>query len=122
MKPAEVLIVDDEADIRETLRAILEDEGYRVATAENGKVALEALLRGARPKLILLDLTMPVMNGWETLERLRRDHDLATIPVAVVSAVCDATGPLPTTHCLHKPFDIEQLLALLDAEVHASAA
>ena len=82
-----ILIVDDDEDIRELLAELLREEGYRVVTAENGRAAL-ARLRSAEaaPCLILLDLMMPVMNGFEFLEAFRSDPALASIPVAVVTA------------------------------------
>ena len=61
----EILLVEDDRGIRTSLQEILEDEGYAVATAENGRVALEALRAGASPDLIVLDLRMPVMDGWQ---------------------------------------------------------
>ena len=82
-----ILIVDDDDDIRELLAEVLEDEGYRVATARNGLDALTQLRAGgARPSMILLDLMMPVMNGFQFLEAFRRDPALSPIPIAVVSA------------------------------------
>lgn len=111
-----VLVVEDEQDIRETLRDILEMEGYRVRCACNGKEALDALAEMPRPRLILLDLMMPVMSGYELLQALRANDDLASIPVTVVSAVGDrlAAG----TPVLRKPVDLETLLHAVDASCH----
>src|SRR4051812_18165946 len=81
-----ILIVDDDADIRDAFCSVLEDSGYPAMAAENGKVALEQLATGAPPALILLDLMMPVMNGAEFLSALRADHRFDAIPVAVFSA------------------------------------
>ena len=82
-----ILIVDDDDDIRELLAEFLEDEGYQVTTARNGLDALGKLRAGsAHPCLILLDLMMPVMNGFQFLEAFRSDPALSPIPVAVVSA------------------------------------
>ncbi len=82
-----ILIVDDDDDIRELLAEFLTDEGYKVLTARNGLDALTQLgAGGARPCLILLDLMMPVMNGFQFLEAFRSDPALTPIPVAVVSA------------------------------------
>src|SRR5919206_1695644 len=81
----EVLVVEDDFAIRETLRELLEDEGYRVAWAANGKEAL-ARLHERAPRVILLDLMMPVMDGWEFRVAQQRDPALASIPVVVISA------------------------------------
>ena len=87
-------------------------EGYRVRCAANGREALDALAE-MRPGLILLDLMMPVMSGYELLQALRANDDLASIPVTVVSAVGDrlAAG----TSVLRKPVDLETLLHAVDA-------
>jgi CheY-like chemotaxis protein len=110
-----VLIVDDDRDIRCTMQEILEEEGYSVATAENGAAALEHLRR-IRPQLILLDLTMPVMDGVSFRERQLEDEILAAIPTVVMTARSDAgkdAGPLLVRGCLSKPIDLNELLALV---------
>lgn len=86
-RPKAILIVEDNADIRDTFRMLFELEGFEVRLASDGEDALQRLddERGA-PCLILLDLSMPVMNGWEFLDELRARHDGADIPVAVLSA------------------------------------
>src|SRR5690349_16993945 len=81
-----VLVVDDDADIRETVSLILEDEGYEVQSAQDGAAALGVLRAGPLPDVILLDLMMPVMNGWQFREQQTRDPRLAAIPVVVLSA------------------------------------
>ena len=109
-----ILVVEDDPDIRETLRDVLEIEGYEVTTAEHGKDALDKLARMARPCLVLLDLMMPVMSGAEFLAVLRKDEVLSTLPVVVVSAwpkeaakVRDAQG------FVKKPVDLDALLRLM---------
>ena len=109
---AAVLVVEDEQDIRETLRDILEMEGYRVRCASNGKEALDALAEMPRPRLILLDLMMPVMSGYELLQALRANDDLSSIPVTVVSAVGEKLSA--GTAVLRKPVDLETLLHAVD--------
>jgi two-component system, response regulator, stage 0 sporulation protein F len=86
-EPALVLVVDDHADTRMILREHLEAEGFRVREASNGKEALDALVSRDEPtpSLILLDVDMPVMGGWELLAILKNYHRLARIPVVVVS-------------------------------------
>jgi GAF domain-containing protein/DNA-binding response OmpR family regulator len=80
-----VLVVDDDAEVRQLLRRMLESEGFAVVEAENGRVALERL-RGESPSLILLDLMMPEMDGFEFLAELRRHEDWRAIPVVVITA------------------------------------
>jgi signal transduction histidine kinase/CheY-like chemotaxis protein len=109
-----VLVVEDDETIRLILREVLEDEGYRVVTAQNGREALEILSSGARPCVILLDLMMPVMNGWQLLEALHQRGDLARLPVVVVSAatgVCEL--PAGARRCLPKPIHLGNLLAAI---------
>lgn len=82
-----VLVVEDDIEIRYVLKEALEIEGYEVYTAGNGKEAIDTLLNTAcHPCLILLDLMMPVMSGWEFLKHRHENDTLATIPVVVVSA------------------------------------
>ncbi len=112
-----VLVVEDDQDLRETLCAIIEAEGLATATASDGRAALEALRMGLRPLLILLDLMMPSMNGWEALSIIRSDYALADIPVAVLSAGSRARPP-GATHFLPKPVDIDTLLDLVRSIQH----
>jgi CheY-like chemotaxis protein len=108
------MIVEDDSEIRETLKEIIELEGYTVYTAPDGKKALE-MLRNAhdRPCLVLLDLMMPVMNGWELLELREQDVLLATIPVVVVSAAGDRAKNTHATGYIKKPVDIDVLLGTI---------
>lgn len=113
MGPRPVLVVDDDPDIRETLRFVLEDAGYPVYTAENGREALE-VLAGADPLpgLILLDLMMPVMSGDEMLRALKTVHALAGIPVTIVTASGAPMPPL-ASGLLKKPVDLDVLLRIV---------
>ena len=104
-----VLVVEDDDDIRECLADVLSEEGYTVETAENGREALQ-LLRRFRPCVILLDLMMPVMDGWELLGELRSDGDWATLPVVVVSAANETKAPEGVRQYLRKPVPINILL------------
>ena len=81
-----VFVVEDDADTREMLCRFLELEGYHVESAVNGQQALERLHAGAHPSVILLDLMMPVMDGWQFRHAQAQDAALSTIPVIVVSA------------------------------------
>ena len=82
----DILVVDDDADLRETLQVLLDDSGYGVTAVANGQAALDQLKAGARPSLILLDLMMPEMNGWQFLERAQADAVLDAIPVVIMTA------------------------------------
>ena len=112
-----ILIVDDDAEICTMLTFLLEDEGYHIRTAPNGEHALDQLRQGLHPCIVLLDLNMPIMTGWEFREVQRNDPALAGIPVAVISADRSLAAPDPTLAALDylpKPIDLERLLNLLD--------
>ena len=124
MKRGLVLVVDDNEAIRESIGQVLEDLGCEVLTAKNGKDAL-AWLGRRRPRLILVDLMMPVMNGWQFLEARSRDASLASIPVAVMTAARDAgVDASAVVEVLTKPVFYDQLAGLLErtcSEHHAEA-
>ena len=104
---AMVLVVDDDPDIRFTLRQVLRDEGFRVVQACNGLEALEQIAN-EEPDLVLLDLIMPVVDGWEVLRTLRRCR--ANIPIVILSAV-------PADGCadfIQKPVSFARLSELLE--------
>jgi CheY-like chemotaxis protein len=103
---ASVLVVDDDEAIRDVIAEVLRDEGYSVICAENGAEALRAIGRERHPDLVLLDLMMPVMSGWEVLEHLQESEELKRIPVVIVSAM---TAPGVSEH-LAKPIDLDRLL------------
>jgi CheY-like chemotaxis protein len=108
---ATVFIVEDDVDTREMLGRFLELEGYRVETAANGKLALERLETGVGPCVILLDLMMPVMDGWQFRQAQVRDATLADIPVIVVSAAGrDRLEKIQADAYLSKPVDLDELL------------
>jgi CheY-like chemotaxis protein len=104
-----VLVVDDDVEIRETVSALLQHEGYTVIRAENGRQALDQLAL-VHPNCVLLDLMMPVMSGWEVLEEIQENAELSKIPIVVVSAMC-APG---AKACLQKPVDLDELLDVVD--------
>lgn len=104
-----VLVVDDDASIRELLATALEDDGYEVVPARNGEDALSVCERW-RPDVIILDLMMPVMDGWTFAKRLRETDD---IPIVVLSAANDLARhakAVGATDVVGKPFDLDQLL------------
>lgn len=111
-----VLIVEDDAEIRMALADLLECSGYLVAQAQHGREALDLLHAGPRPAVILLDIMMPVMNGWSFRAAQRADPQLASIPVVVLTAMgrAEETGRELGAHAaLSKPFEIADLLDLL---------
>lgn len=132
-----VLVVDDDEGLRSEVRDVLEGEGYIVLEADNGSAAL-SILRGLAAianlkkrsnydlRLVILDLLMPRMTGWEVVEVLRRDPQLSHIPVLVTSGLPvhgDASGIGATMYWLRKPFGEEELLAAMDEVLgHALAS
>lgn len=103
--------------MRATLCDLLERAGFRVATAANGREALDSLRGGPSPSVVLLDLMMPVMNGWEFREQQTRDAELAGIPVVILSADSRAEMKAKTLGVegwLRKPIDPQRLLELLE--------
>ena len=106
-----VMIVEDDRDIRECMADALEVEGYSVALAANGREALDQLRDGVFPDLILLDLLMPVMSGWEFRQEQLADPLLSGIPIVVVSA--SSPGGLRPDRHLPKPFGLDELLEIV---------
>ena len=105
-----ILIVEDELEGRETLRDVLEDEGYKVAVARNGIEAL-GQLRSSRPQLMILDLLMPGMSGNALYDEMQRSPELAKIPVLVTTSdPSRAPNGVPT---LVKPLKLDKLLSLV---------
>jgi CheY-like chemotaxis protein len=104
-----ILVVDDDEDIRGTLCDLLREEGYATIPAANGQEALD-LLRDARVCVILLDLMMPVMNGWRFRDAQRADPQLAAIPVVVVTASGKSSDSLGSVVVLHKPLRLDSVL------------
>jgi CheY-like chemotaxis protein len=105
--PLTILLVEDDEDVRETMAQVLERAGHRVRLAINGRDALSALDRDGLPDLMLLDLMMPVMNGWEFLDATSGRADLARLPKIVLSAGDDAP---PGVWVLRKPISLDGLL------------
>ncbi|HEY1250648.1 MAG TPA: response regulator [Thermoanaerobaculia bacterium] len=107
-----VLVVDDDAAVREGLLEFLRDEGYEALGAENGRRALDLLEGGEAPRLILLDLRMPVMDGWQFLaERARRAYPMPVVLLSGLSFINDAPG---VADFLCKPVNFEKLRDCLD--------
>jgi CheY-like chemotaxis protein len=108
-----ILVVEDEVEIQLALKEALEWEGYRVITASNGNEALDTISRVLPPCVILLDLMMPVMDGWEFSETLRADEELSTIPIVVVSAYTDRAVEIGAQEAIGKPVNLSTLFSLV---------
>lgn len=109
----DVLLIDDDQDIRETIQQILEDEGYSIATAVDGEDALQWLQTAPLPRLVLLDLVMPVMDGRQFLLWFAQQPRLAQVPVVIISSGRDArqeAAALGTAGYLSKPIELHLLL------------
>ncbi len=113
-----VLVVEDDRDIRESVVEVLEDEGYTVWAAADGQEALERLSGNhPRPHIILLDLMMPVMNGFQFREEQLRRADLAAIPVLIVTADANARAKAESLRAagfVQKPLKIQPLLDMIE--------
>jgi len=109
-----ILFIEDDRNIRDALGELLEEEGYRVVAAEDGRSALERLYAGARPDLIILDLRMPVMDGWEFRALQKADPALAEIPIVALSADGSAKAAAIDAHAyVRKPVTADALLAVV---------
>jgi len=112
-----ILIVDDDFAIRDSLSQLLEGEGFLVTTVSDGQEALDLLLRSSeQPCLILLDLMMPGVNGWEFRRRQQENPTLASIPVAIISANRNLKAQASTLEAhgyIDKPIDTEALFEIV---------
>lgn len=114
-----VLVVDDDPDLLEVTSFVLESEGFDVETAKNGEEALQRLRAGQRPAVVLLDLMMPVMNGYQFLEEVAQDPSINGIPVVVLTAASLVEVPR-AVEVVHKPIDLKLLIKIV--ERHARGA
>ncbi|HEX4336521.1 MAG TPA: response regulator [Polyangiaceae bacterium] len=106
-----VLIVDDDADIRDTLKELCEDEGYDVATAANGADAMRILTGAILPCVVILDLIMPIMTGNEVFAAMQQEPRLARVPVIVSTS--DPSRAPSGVLIMKKPIDIDRLLGAI---------
>ena len=109
-----ILVVDDDPDIRESLREVLEDEGYTVNTVGNGREALDYLHRSPHPCVILLDLMMPVMDGWQFRREQKQDPTIATIPLIVITATGKRPVLIDADELVMKPLDLGRLFEAIE--------
>jgi DNA-binding response OmpR family regulator len=118
-----VLLVEDDLDVRDLLQDYLEDKGFEVIPAGTGKQALDFLTAqgGRPPDIVVLDLMMPLVNGWQVLEQMRGDPSLAGIPVVVLTA---ATSDKPTGAdiVVRKPFQPDALIETMRGCMRSHAA
>jgi len=121
MITAKLLVVDDEEDLQQLLRAMLERRGYEVLSASGGLQAIRRLYH-ERPDLVLLDVMMPGMDGWETLKRIR---EMSTVPVIMLTALGEVNHvvqglQIGADDYVSKPFDREELIARIEALLRRS--
>jgi CheY-like chemotaxis protein len=113
----QILIVDDDSGSRTAMADVLRDEGFDVVAVEDGSAALEQLRGSSPPRLIVLDLMMPGMDGWDLRHEQKRDPRIAEIPVIAVSAA----GKLPDADVhFRKPLDLDKFLAAVRQYVQPS--
>jgi len=112
--PARILVIEDDADVAESLCLLLESYGYETLCAVDGVAAFERLKQGKLPDLILLDLMLPRMNGWEFREAQLADTRLREVPVLVLSAVGELAEPIEADQLLRKPFSPEKLIETIE--------
>jgi len=119
-----VLVIEDDVDILENVTQLLESEGYQVSAARNGRAALAALEgTDPPPSVILLDLMMPVMTGYEFREAQLANPRIASVPVVLMTAdghLSEKTARLGVAAAIGKPFDIAALLAVVSRVAHAA--
>ncbi len=111
-----ILLVEDEPDIRASMREALESAGHRVIAASNGREALEMLRESPKPSMILLDLMMPVMNGWDFAEAVQSHPQHAGIPIVVVTALTQEADRrrIVARGVLTKPVDLDRLFHVVE--------
>ncbi|HEY3115580.1 MAG TPA: response regulator [Chloroflexota bacterium] len=115
-----ILVVDDDEELRNITVMALESEGYRVASAEDGLAALSLLRGGLRPKLILTDLMMPVMSGWEFRNELRKDPGFKLIPLIITTGYTEMAPRESINEILAKPVGIDLLLTRVEEILEAA--
>lgn len=117
-----VLLVEDDAEIRDLLQDFLEEEGFDVVPAGNGKQALDYLSSAdaSRPDVVVLDLMMPLVTGWQVMERMKSDPALAEVPIVVLTAATRDKPPGATAF-FRKPFNLSALFDAVKECAHVPA-
>lgn len=113
-----ILVVEDSVDIQELLEQILESEGHELFFAENGLAGLDLAIKH-RPDLILMDLSLPVMTGWDAVRRLREMNEFKTTPIVAMTAHASKSDRQKAldagcTSYISKPFDMDAMLKLIN--------
>lgn len=117
----EILIVDDEFDLTSTIRAILQHRGYRTEVCSTGREALECI-KDKRPDLVLLDVMIPLGNGYDVLDAMRRNPELSETPVVLMNAVPPPEGRAVKWQAfLKKPLSIGRLIEMVEGLIGAPA-
>jgi CheY-like chemotaxis protein len=118
-----ILVIDDELSIVEMMSAFLEEEGWQVMTASNGREGLERLA-SARPAVVVSDVMMPLLDGWELCRRMQADPRYQSIPVVLMSAVGVAPnlGGCNYAALLRKPFEIDEMLKTITRLLNPNAS
>jgi urea transport system substrate-binding protein len=118
----DVLVVDDDPDMIEVIELVLQDAGYKTRSALNGREALEAVAAGGMPALIVLDMLMPVMNGWQFADAFHALYG-REVPIVVATAaehVRSRSDGIGAVDVLPKPFEVSDLLRVVASHVPAS--
>jgi two-component system chemotaxis response regulator CheY len=116
VKPKCVLVVDDDDTIRNLIAEVLDTAGFQVESATNGETAL-VIARSTRPDVIVLDLMMPIVDGWTFLQHMRKDAAVGKTPVIITSAshaLSESVAALDVQAYLAKPFDLDALVCLVE--------
>lgn len=108
-----ILIVEDNIDIRSALVEVLNMEGHTTAEANNGMAALNYIHNNPRPSLVLLDMMMPVMNGREFLDVFLSEPGHIGVPIVIISAIADRVDTTGANECIGKPMDLNYLLDIV---------
>ncbi len=109
-----ILIIEDDKSIREMMKSVLEIEGYGVMAAENGHQGIMALGNMPPPDVILLDMMMPVMNGWDFMDFLKTNSAGAQIPIIIVSAFAETARSVKPQAVVNKPVQLKELLTAIE--------
>jgi CheY-like chemotaxis protein len=109
-RPASVLVVEDHRDTLDAVVTMLERVGLATVTADNGEDAVTQLDKGLRPALMLIDLMLPKMSGWDLLQYVREEPDLREIPTVVITAFPRENLRVAADVVLHKPLDYDRLI------------
>ena len=108
-----ILIIEDDQDLRESMKDALELEGYKVQTAANGKEGLSAIKNIPKTCLIMVDMLMPIMGGREFIDTLKQDLELAQVPILVVSSVATKENTNGAIGFIKKPADLNTILQMI---------